>query len=141
MLAATAFAIAGSVASAVSAKSQAMDESARLDSEAKLADTQALQRDTMARDDLDSFLSSVRASRAANGLGGTSPNARILEKENSENADHNRLVQRADDRQRAANFRTASKSVKRQGNFSLFTGIAKAGVPLAQYGAYKGWGS
>jgi len=136
-----AFQVVAAVGKGLAARSEAMSESARAESEARLADTQALQRDTLARDDLNRFLSSVRASRAANGLSSQSPNAMVLEKEGRESSDHNRLVQRADDRQRAANFRTAAKSYRRKGNFSLLTGVASAGVPLAKYGAYKGWGS
>jgi hypothetical protein len=141
MQAMMAFNVVAAVGKGLAGRSEAMSEAARADSEARLADTQALQRDTLARDDLNRFLSSVRSSRAANGLSSRSPNAMVLEQEGREASDHNRLVQRADDRQRAANFRTAAKSARRKGRFSLITGIAKAGVPLAEYGSYQGWGS
>ncbi len=104
-----------------------------MDSEAKLAETQTLQRDTIAREDLNSFLSTVRASRAANGLSGDSPNAMLLEQTSVRNADRDRLIQRADGRQRAANFRTAAKSMRKTARYSLLTGYARSGVALAQY--------
>ncbi|WP_162947027.1 hypothetical protein [Ruegeria sp. EL01] len=130
-----------SLASGAAQSANAMSEGARLDSEAKLAETQTLQRDTIARDDLNSFLSTVRASRAANGLSSNSPNAVLLETTSVRNADRDRVIQRADGTQRAANFRTAAKSARRSGRFSLLTGVLGAAVPLAQYGAYKSGGN
>lgn len=135
----TAFTVVAGVVGAVGQRAQAMDESARLQSEARLADTQALQRDTIARDELNRYLGSFAAARAANGLSQSSPNANLLTKEAIETADKDRLIQRADDRQRAANFRTAAKSARKAGNFSLITGIGKAAVPLADYASTKGY--
>jgi hypothetical protein len=132
-----AFQVIGAAASGLAAVSQSMNESARMESEARLAETQALQRDTLARDELTRFLSSVKAARAANGLSSTSPNARILEKEATDVNDDERLRFRADDRQRAQNFRTSAAAARSAGRFSLVTGFANAGVPLAQYSMYK----
>lgn len=135
----TAFQVVGAVAGGVAAASQNMDQAARAESEARLADTQALQRDTQNRDELTRYLSTVRAARAANGLSANSPNAFLLEKNAASVSDDERLRMRADDRQRAANFRTAAKSYRKSAKFSLFGGVADAAVPLAQYGSYKGW--
>lgn len=126
-----------SVAKGVSERAAAMDESARLESEARLAETQALQRDTQARDELTRFLSSVRAARSANGLSASSPNARLLEADAITTSDDERLRTRADDRQRAANFRTAAASARRSGTFSLLTGAFGAAVPLRDYYSLK----
>jgi hypothetical protein len=141
MIAAAAFNVVGAVAQGMAGRASAMSDAARQDSEARLADTQALQRDTLSREDLGRYLSTVRAARAANGLGSDSPNALLLEKEATEASDRDRLLQRADDRQRASNFRLAAQASRSRGKLSLLTGVAKAGVPLARYGAYKGWGS
>ena len=135
----TAFQVVATVAGGVAQASASMDEAARYESQARLADTQALQRDTQNRDELARFLSTVQAARSANGLSANSPNAYVLEKNAMDTSDDERLRQRADDRQNAANFRAAAKSAKKQARFSLITGIAKAGVPLADYGATKGW--
>lgn len=137
MAASAALSAASSLAAGASGRAGAMSEGARLDSEAKLAETQTLQRDTIARQDLNSFLMTVRASRAANGLSGDSPNAMLLEQKSIRNADRDRQIQRADGRQRAANFRTAAESARKRGKYSLLTGVANAAVPLVQYGAYK----
>lgn len=135
----TAFQVVAGVAGAVGSASASMDEAARYESEARLAETQALQRDTQNRDELTRFLSTVRAARAANGLSDTSPNAFLLEKDAIDTSDDERLRMRADDRQRASNFRYAAKSSRKSARYSLITGVAKAGVPLAEYGSYKGW--
>jgi hypothetical protein len=129
--------LAGAASASANSKSMANEAEAQ----SRLAETQALQRDTASREELDVFLSGLQASRAANGLSSRSPNAILLESKNRNASDHNRLVQRADDRQRAANFRTSAQNHRRKANFSIMTGIAKAGVPLAEYGSYKGWGS
>lgn len=135
----TAFQVVATVAGGVAQSSAAMDEAARLDSQAKLAETQALQRDTQNRDELARFLSTVAAARGANGLSMSSPNAYVLQKDAIETSDDERLRQRADDRQEAANFRAAAKSSRRSAKMSLITGVASAGVPLADYGSTKGW--
>lgn len=139
MQALTAFQVVGALAGGASDSAQAMNEAARAESEARLAETQALQRDTAARGDLDRFLATVSAARAANGLSSTSPNAQVLRGEATEVMDRERLIQRADDRQRAANFRAAAKAYRKTAKLSLVTGVGAAAVPLGQYGAYKGW--
>lgn len=135
----TGFKIAGAVAGGLAQRATAMNQSAQAAAEAALAETQALQRDTLAREDLQRFIGSIRAARTANGLSATSPNAMLLERAAMEESDRDRLMARADDRQRAANFRAASKYYRRSGNVSLVTGVANAGVPLAEFGLYNGW--
>lgn len=137
--AATGFKVLTGVASGVSAFAGGMQEAANDESMARLADTQALQRDTLARNDLDDFLAGLRASRAANGLSAFSPNARVLEMDARETMDRDRLINRAGDRQRAANFRSSAKARRRGARLSLVTGVASGGVPLAEYGAEQGW--
>jgi hypothetical protein len=124
--------VASAGATAFAGQAEAMSDAARQESEARLADTQALQRDTQARDDLRRTISTIRSSRAANGLSARSPNARLLESETRRVADNERLVQVADYRQRAANMRAAAKSSRRRGKFSLLTGFTKAGTSIAQ---------
>jgi hypothetical protein len=122
---------ASSFADGLQGRAKNLNEAAKADAQARLADTQALQRDTAARDDLARFLSSVQASRAANGLSARSPNAQVLERDTVSRADDDRLRQRADDRQRAANFRAAGKSFRSAARMSLITGTMKAGASIA----------
>ena len=126
------------VAKGVQGYAQGMNEAARQDAEARLADTQALQRDTIARDDLTRFLSSVAALRAANGLSARSPNAQVLFNDAVTQSDDTRLRQRADDRQRAANFRAAAKSYRSGARMSLATGVIDGGMSIAKGYAYGG---
>ena len=130
-----AFQVVGAVAGGLSKRAEAMDASARATSEARLAETQALQRDTAAREDLSRFLGTVRSARAANGLSSHSQIAFLLDAEARDVSDNERLRQRADDRQRATNFRAAAKSYRRVGNLSLVTGLASAGASIAQFQA------
>ena len=134
----TAFRVVGAVAGGLSERAKEMNEAARMQGEAALAETQALQRDTLAREDLRRFTGSIRAARAANGLSATSPNAMVLMDAATAESDRDRLMARADDRQRAANFRAAAKGLRRRANVSLVTGVATAGVPLAEYGFSSG---
>lgn len=129
--------VVGGVAKGLQGNAQAMNEAARADAQAALAETQALQRDTQARDELERFLSSVQAARAANGLSSRSPNALVLEQDARRQSTSERLRNRADDRQRAANFRAAGQGYRRQGRMSLVTGAVSGGIPLAQ-GAING---
>ncbi len=124
--------VASTATQAFAANAQAMSDSARQESEARLADTQALQRDTQARDELRRTISTIRSSRAANGLSARSPNALLLESEARRVSDNERLVQVADYRQRAANMRAAAEASRRKGRFSLLTGAAKATASIAQ---------
>lgn len=131
------FAKAGSaVASGLGAMSQGMTEAARQDSEARLAETQALQRDTNARDDLNAHLSATRAARAANGLSALSPNALKLTSEANRIMTNERQIMTANDRQRAANLRAGAKASRQGAAISLVTGVAKAAVPVGQYYSY-----
>tara|TARA_R110002012_G_C11677298_1_gene614062 strand:- start:28885 stop:29301 length:417 start_codon:yes stop_codon:yes gene_type:complete len=127
------------VASAASAGAQAIGESqaqkqeaANMDAEARLADTQALQRDTQLRDELSIFMSSLKSARAANGLSSTSPNALLLAQNANEISSKERTTQTANDRQRAANLRAGAAGKRRGAKLSLITGLARAAVPIAQ---------
>ncbi len=133
----TALQVAGTVATAAQARSTAMDEQAQQELNARLAETQALQRDTLAREDLKRAESATRAARGANGLSGSSPNAAVLFKERRDASDRDRLIARADDRQRAANYRTAAKSAGSRAKWSLATGLVKSAVPIGQYAHYR----
>jgi hypothetical protein len=132
--------VASAGASAVSNYGAAMDDAAQNELNARLAETQALQRDTLAREDLLRAESSVRAARGANGLSSTSPNAMALFAERRDASDRDRLISRADDRQKAANYKSAAASSRSSAKWSLGTGLVKAAVPLAQYGEYSSWG-
>lgn len=140
----TGFAVASagaSVMKGMAGRSQAMSDAARQESEARMAETQGLQRDTIARGDLDAFLSTMRASRSANGLSSTSPNARVLEAAAILEGNKGRLIERADSSQQAANLRAGAKASRSAGNWSLATGLVGAAIPISQYGMNKGWGS
>ncbi len=126
------------VAGVFASASQSMAAEAQADLQAKLAETQALQRDTLAREELLRSESAVRAARGANGLSAVSPNAGLLFSERRDQSDRDRLVARADDQQRAANYRLAASNERRKRSWSLATGLATSAIPLAQYGSYKG---
>ena len=121
------------LAEGMQGRAQNLNEAAKADAQAKLADTQALQRDTAARDELERFIGSMRVARASSGMSLNSPNAIVLEQDSRNTSDDQRLRNRADDRQRAANFRAAAKSYKSAAKYSMVTGIAKAGMSIAQY--------
>lgn len=129
--------VASAGTSAIAARTAAMEESAQQELNARLADTQALQRDTLAREELTRAESAVRAARGANGMSASSPNAFVLFDERREASDRDRLIARSDDRQRAANYRTAAQSAKSRARFSLASGLTKAAVPMSQYYAYR----
>lgn len=136
----TALKVIGAAAGGLAGRSAAMQEEAQMKLNAKLAETQALQRDTLARDELYRAESADRAARGANNLSANSPNAAILFKERRGASDRDRLIQRADDRQRAANFRSAARAASSRGKWSMATGLVNGGISLAEYGSYKGWG-
>lgn len=125
--------VAGAAFSAVGASAQAQSDANNMDAEARLADTQALQRDTQLRDELSLFMSSMNSARAANGLSTISPNAVLLMQDANRVSSKERTTQTANDRQRAANLRAGAAGARRRGRFSLFTGLARAAVPLAQH--------
>ena len=135
MTAMTVLSVGASLAKGASNYSTAMSESAQQDLNAKLAETKALQRDTLAREDLIRSESAVRAARGANNLSGISPNASVLFQERRRASDRDRLISRADDRQQAENFRAAARSSRRRAKYSLITGFADAAIPLAQFRA------
>lgn len=125
-------AAAGAVATGVQQNQQAKAQAARLDAEARLASTQALQRDTQARDELRRSLSAIQSARSANGLGIYSPNARLLEQETSRVSRREREITVADYRQRSANLTSEAAGTRRAGRMSLLTSAVKAAVPIAQ---------
>jgi len=129
----TAFKVIGAAAGGLAKHSQGMTDAARQDSEALLAETQALQRDANLRDELTRFLSTTQASRSANGLSATSPNALVLMNEANLVSNNERMIQSSDDRQRAANLRAGAKASRTGARFSLLTGVASAGIPLAEH--------
>lgn len=128
---------ASSVVGAVGQYSAAMDEEANLRLQAQMAETQALQKDTIARDELLRAESATRAARGANGLDPFTPNAAVLFKTRRDASDRDRLIERANDRQRAANYIAAAKSAKSRARWSLATGLVSAAVPIAQGVMYK----
>lgn len=125
-------------ATALSTRSAAMGEAANLEAQASLSETQALQRDTASRGELDRALSGINAARAANGLSAFSPNAQVLRQNAQQVMDRERLIERANYRQQAQNLRTAATNRRRQGSMSLIGGVFKAGLPIAEY--YNGGG-
>lgn len=133
MEALTAFKVIKTVTSGLANRAQGMTDAARQDAEAKLADTQALQRDAASRDELTRFLSTTQAARSAKGLSALSPNAIKLASEASKVSNSERMVQSSGDKQRAANLRAGAKASRRGANLSLLTGAASAGVSLAEH--------
>lgn len=124
---------ASALSSGLQGRNDALARSAEARNQAYLADTQAIQRDTLSRDELQRTLSGIRAARAANGLSSTSPNARILERDAITNADRDRLVQVGDYRVKASSLRQTASQYRSLGRMSLLTGAVSATVPLAQY--------
>jgi hypothetical protein len=120
-------------AQAIGENRAAQQEADNLDAQARLADTQALQRDTQLRDELSRFMSSMQSSRAANGLSANSPNALLLMKNANKVSSEERTRSTANDRQRAANLRAGAANTRRGGRLSLATGILSAAVPIAQH--------
>lgn len=131
----TLFAVASGAsqfASGLAASQQAKSEANNLDAQAKLSETQALQRDTSLRDELTRFLSSTRASRTANGLSALSPNALKLSSEATKVSSEERQIMTSNDRQRAANMRVAAKSRRSGSRLSLLTGAISGSIPLIE---------
>lgn len=129
------------IAGGLGRRSQAMSQEAQAKSQEYLAETQALQREAVANDDLVRFLSTTRAARTANGLSISSPNGRLLEQDAQRISRRDRLIAKSDDKVRASNFRNAARSYRSVGQMSLVTGAVGGAVPLAQYGINEGWGS
>lgn len=131
----TLFAVGSAISSgsqALAANAQGNQEASNMEAEARLSDTQALQRDTQLRDELDRFISTQRAARAANGLSSSSPNALMLFNEANNVSAKERTTQTANDRQRAANLRAGAAGARRGARMSLITGFARAITPLAE---------
>lgn len=128
----TAFKVVGGVSSAIGASAKGQSEANNLEAEARLADTQALQRDTNSRDELNRFLGSVKSSRAGSNLSSLSPNALNIINEANRTSNKERLIDTANYKQRAANLRSGARNKRRGARFSLFTGAISAGVPLIQ---------
>lgn len=129
----TALSAVSSAASGIAGYSSAMSEGAQQDLNARLAETQTLQRDTAAREELLRSESATRAARGANNLSALSPNANVLFKERRRASDRDRLIQRADGKQTAQNYRTAAASSRRKARMSLVTGAINTGIPIAEY--------
>lgn len=132
MEAMVAFQVIGAVAKGLSARSQGMADAARQEAEARLSETQGLQRDTQSRDELDRFLGTQRSARSANGLSATSPNALLLMQDANVVSNTDRQIVSANYSQQAANLRAGAKASRRGANLSLLTGVASAGASLAQ---------
>lgn len=130
--------VASAAFTGISGFAQGKAQQANLENQAILAETQAFQRDTYAREELTRFLGSVRAARSANGLSANSPNAYLLNKSARVQSDRDRLIQRNDSLMQAANYRAAAASAGRGAAFSLATGAVSAGIPIAEYGIYNG---
>lgn len=126
-------------ASGMSGFVSGMTDAANFESQAALAKTQMLQRDTYARESLNSTLSSMRVARAANGLSPDSPNAYVLNKSAQDISDRERSIERADGLQKVANYQAAAKSAKKGAGISLVTGAASGGIPVMEYGFNEGW--
>lgn len=122
----------GTFAKGAAGRDQALSDANRMDAEARLADTQALQRDTQLRDELNRFLSGTMAARSANGLSANSPNAMMIFKNANKISSEERTRQTANDRQRAANLRAGASASRRSARRSLLTGVIGAAVPIAQ---------
>lgn len=127
-----------SVAQGFGARADALNQAAQQEAQARLAETQALQRDTQSRDELTRYLSTVRAARAANGLSSVSPNALMMEREARRVMGGERIRMRADDAQRARNFRTAASAYRQRGRMSLVTGFLGAASPIADFYSVRG---
>lgn len=136
----TALEVGSGVASIFAGQAEAMNEEAKARSAAYLAETQALQRESVSNDELVRFISTTRAARGANGLSINSPNARILEQDAQTAARRDRLIAKTDDKVRARNFRNAASSYRSSRRMSLLTGGIKSAIPLAEYGINQGWG-
>lgn len=117
--------LAGSAASKQQARNQEL--------QAFVAGTQTLQRDTIARDDLQRSLGTIRAARGANNLGARSANAREIEMAAIDTSDRDRQIQRSDGRIREANLLSAAAQSRSNARLSLLTGAVRASVPIAQY--------
>lgn len=131
--------VVGAAAGTMATVQQMRTQADEAELQAKLADTQALQRDTLAREDLMAAESAVRAARGAAGMSSSSPNADVLFDKRRDVMDRDRLVARADDLQRAQNFRTAAASKRSGARWSLATGLVNTGVKLGEWGSYSGW--
>lgn len=124
--------VAGGVAKGVAGHQSGMADAARQTHQARLADTQALQRDASLRDELTRFISTTTAARAANGLSATSPNALLLMKDARETSNKERRIMSNSDRQKAANLRAGAKASKRAARMSLLTGVIAGGSAYAK---------
>jgi len=111
---------------------QQLSEADRMESEAFLADTQALQRDTALRGELDRSLSTNLAARAANGLSALSPNAMKLMNEARTVSDNERRIMVGDYKMKGRNLRVAASAKRAGARRSLLTGVIGAAIPIAQ---------
>lgn len=122
--------VAGGISTGLQRSAQNSSEAVRLQNEARLHDTQALQRDTDLRGELDRSLSTIQAARAANGLSALSPNAISLVREATEASTEDRQILTGNDRQRAANARAGATAARRGARLSLVTGFVQTRASL-----------
>lgn len=120
---------------AKSMKAQAKQEELN----AKIADTRAMQVDAERRQELDRSIGSIIATRAGD-LGGLSPTALAFIDEANTNINNTRLREVANEKQRAADFRYAAKSLRSSARVSLLSGAFQAGTSLLQ-GGYNTYAS
>lgn len=125
---------AGTIFQGMAAKEQAEAEAAQADLNAKLEDTQGLQRDTQRREQLERTVGSIRANRGGQGL--YSPTSEGFLQEANENINSDRIVEMLNSRQRSSDLRASAAQSRRRGRTSLFSGIAKGGTSLFKTGAY-----
>ncbi len=133
--------VASTAFTALSERAAAKTEASRLELQAKLADTRALQRDIQRRQELDRILGSIKAARAGPGTGIFSPTGMAFLDEANEVISIQRLREVASERQNAANFRAAASAARRRGRMALISGALKIGVSIFQFGAGGGFGS
>lgn len=118
----------------IAAKQNAEAQAAREELNARLEETNGLQRDTIAREELAATLGSIRAARGGRGL--TSPTALSFLQEADERLSSDRTVELLNSRQRAADRRQSARQLRRQGRISLISGVSQAGLSLFETGSY-----
>lgn len=118
------------VAQSVAGFQQARNEAANDEVAAYTADTRALQRDAVARDDLNRTLAAIRANIAASGMSLFSPTSRAVLAETDTTLNRERVIASGNDRTEAANLRRSARSKRSYAPISLVTGAARAAPSL-----------
>lgn len=127
--------VAGKVFSAISAKQQADAEADRLELEAKLEGTAALQRDTQRRQELARTVGSIRAARGDSAASFSPTETSFLDEAN-EVISSDRMVEFLNGQTRASNLRQSARNTRSRGRTSLLTGVGGAGISLFQTGSF-----